>query len=83
MSTDPERLAASVPQPVSGPPADWQPALSGDMALRISAAGEWLHQGRPIHRKRLRRLFAGILRREADGHYYLVTRGGKMAYCGR
>lgn len=56
------------------PPLErWQPALSGDMDLLIRSDGVWLHDGEPIRRPRLVRLLSTILRREADGDYYLVT----------
>lgn len=56
------------------PPLErWQPALSGDMDLLIRADGVWWHEGAPIRRPRLVRLLSTILRREADGGYYLVT----------
>lgn len=56
------------------PPVDrWHPPLSGDMDMRIAADGTWYHEGEPIVRRELVKLFAGILRREADGEYYLVS----------
>ena len=56
------------------PPLDqWHPALSGDIPIRITADGSWYHDGGKIERESLVRLFASILRREADGEYYLVT----------
>jgi hypothetical protein len=51
----------------------WHPALSGDIPIRIAADGAWYHEGTVIQRDSLVRLFASILRREADGEYYLVT----------
>ena len=51
----------------------WHPALSGDIPIRIAADGRWYHDGTVIRRESLVRLFASILRREEDGHYYLVT----------
>ncbi len=51
----------------------WHPPLSGDIAIRIAADGNWYHEGGPITRAALVRLFANILRREEDGYYYLVT----------
>ena len=51
----------------------WHPPLSGDIAIRIAADGSWHHEGSPITRESLVRLFASILRRVEDGHYYLVT----------
>ena len=43
------------------------------MDLRIARNGVWHHEGTPIQREALVRLFASILRRDEDGHYYLVT----------
>ncbi len=51
----------------------WNPPLSGDMDLVIKSNGVWLHEGDPIRREPLVRLFSTILRRENDGSYYLVT----------
>ena len=57
-----------------GPPVEqWDPPLSGEIDIRILADGSWLHEGEPIRREALVRLFASILRREDDGAYYLVT----------
>ena len=56
------------------PPIEkWQPELSGDIDIRIAANGDWFHEGDKIERHALVVLFASILRREADGEYYLVT----------
>ncbi len=51
----------------------WDPPLSGDIAINIDANGQWFHDGGSIKRPALVNLFASILRREADGDYYLVT----------
>jgi hypothetical protein len=51
----------------------WSPALSGDIPIVIRKDGRWFHDGSPIERESLVRLFASILRREDDGEYYLVT----------
>jgi len=51
----------------------WHPELSGDIDIHIAADGTWYHEGTAIQRESLRNLFASILRREADGEYYLVT----------
>lgn len=51
----------------------WDPALSGDIPIRITRDGAWYHDGGRIERESLVRLFASILRREEDGEYYLVT----------
>jgi hypothetical protein len=46
--------------------------VCGDIGLRIARDGTWFYQGGPIRRKPLVKLFASVLRREADG-FYLVT----------
>ncbi|MFA7553575.1 MAG: DUF1285 domain-containing protein [Spongiibacteraceae bacterium] len=51
----------------------WQPELSGDIDIVIKANGDWFHEGEKIQRFRLVKLFASILRKEADNCYYLVT----------
>ena len=56
------------------PPLEqWRPALSGDIDIRIAADGSWYHDGDPIRREAIVRVFASILRREEDGEFYLVT----------
>ncbi|MGR6327502.1 DUF1285 domain-containing protein [Sphingomonas sp. XXL09] len=56
------------------PPVEqWNPAHCGDSAMRIAADGTWFHEGSPIGRPAMVRLFSTILRREADGRYVLVT----------
>lgn len=55
------------------PPVEqWNPKHCGDMNLVIKANGEWWHEGSPIRRDKLVRLFASILVREGDT-YYLIT----------
>lgn len=44
-----------------------------DLGLRIDRDGIWHYRGSPIRRPALVRLFATVLRREADGSYWLVT----------
>lgn len=41
--------------------------------MRIDAEGTWYYRGSPIRRQELVKLFATVLRREADGSYWLVT----------
>lgn len=56
------------------PPLDqWDPPLSGDIDIVIRGDGEWLHEGATFRRTAIVDLFSSILRREADGEYYLVT----------
>ena len=56
------------------PPVDkWNPDHCGDSEMRIARDGTWFHQGSPIGREAMVRLFSTILRRESDGSYVLVT----------
>ncbi len=56
------------------PPVErWNPAHCGDSGMRIARDGTWWHQGSPIGREAMVRLFSTILRREPDGGYVLVT----------
>jgi hypothetical protein len=56
------------------PPVEkWDPPYCGDSLMRIAADGTWFHEGRPIVRPAMVRLFASILRRESNGSFVLVT----------
>lgn len=66
---------AAPARPVEG----WHPAHCGESHMVIRADGSWLHEGRPIARAGLVKLFASLLRREADGGYVLVTPAEKLA----
>lgn len=71
-----EASGAAMPE---RPVDQWNPAHCGHSGMVIEASGRWLHDGRPIARPELVRLFASILRREADGGFVLVTPGEKLA----
>jgi uncharacterized protein len=57
-----------------GPPPVhlWNPPYCGEIDMRIAGDGTWLYQKTPIGRPALVKLFASVLKREAD-RYYLVT----------
>ena len=60
------------------PPVEkWHPAHCGDIDIRIARDGTWFHEGTPVGRKELVRLFSTILRKDPDG-YVLVTPAEKM-----
>ncbi len=62
------------------PPVDkWNPDHCGDSEMRIARDGTWFHQGSPIGREAMVRLFSTILRRESDGSYVLVTPVEKLS----
>jgi hypothetical protein len=47
--------------------------------MQILRDGTWLHEGRPIEREAMVRLFSTILRREPDGSHVLVTPVEKLS----
>ena len=56
------------------PPVDqWNPAHCGHSGMRIARDGTWYHEGSPINRPAMVRLFSTVLRREPDGTHVLVT----------
>ncbi|WP_237153196.1 DUF1285 domain-containing protein [Oryzibacter oryziterrae] len=69
-------LAALIARSSQGgakPPVErWQPPFCGDIDMRIDRNGQWFYMGSPIGREAMVRLFASVLRREAD-RYFLVT----------
>lgn len=69
-------LKAIAPDGIEGnlPPVHlWNPAHCGDIQMQIRADGSWWHEGTRIGRQRLVKLFSRILRKDPDGHIYLVT----------
>lgn len=61
------------------PPVDkWDPEHCGHSRMRIGRDGTWFHDGRPIRRPAMVRLFSTILRREPDGRHVLVTPAEKL-----
>src|SRR3954469_15575399 len=50
----------------------WDPPFCGDIDMRIAADGTWFYMKTPIGRPALVKLFASVLKREADKHF-LVT----------
>lgn len=66
-------IATLVEQRRLPPVEQWNPAHCGDSEMRIARDGTWFHQGSPIGRQTMVRLFSTILRREEDGRYVLVT----------
>lgn len=76
MSDDDARLAAihdAIAARALPPVHDWHPTRTADVAIRIAADGQWYHEGRPIRRERMVRLFSSVLRVDDDGETYLVT----------
>ena len=56
------------------PPVDrWNPQRCGHSGMHIARDGTWYHEGSPIRRPAMVRLFSTVLRREPDGRHVLVT----------
>src|SRR5580692_12695645 len=55
----------------------WHPAHCGDIDIVIKKSGLWFHEGSPIGREALVRLFSTVLRKDPDG-FHLVTPVEKM-----
>lgn len=57
-----------------GPPPVhlWNPPFCGEIDMRIRRDGVWFHDGTPIGRPGMVKLFSSILKREGD-KYFLVT----------
>src|SRR5512139_2942003 len=67
-------LVAAIDERGGPPPVDrWNPSHCGHSGMRIARDGTWYHEGRPINRPAMVRLFATVLRREPDGSHVLVT----------
>ena len=66
-------IAQAVAERRLPPVEQWNPTHCGDSEMRIARDGTWFHQGSPIGRPAMVRLFSTILRREPDGAYVLVT----------
>ncbi|MHB8530884.1 MAG: DUF1285 domain-containing protein [Caulobacteraceae bacterium] len=71
-----ERAVAAAPKQAAGrglPPVHlWNPSHCGEIDIVIERSGVWRHEGAPIGREALVRLFSTILRKDADG-FHLVT----------
>jgi hypothetical protein len=73
-----EELIATQARSGTAPVEKWDPPYRGDIGLAIKADGTWLYQGTAIVRPALVKLFARVLRRDADGRTYLVTPAEKV-----
>jgi hypothetical protein len=56
----------------------WSPAHCGEIDIVIKKNGLWFHEGSPIGREALVRLFSTVLRKDPDG-FVLVTPVEKLA----
>ena len=60
------------------PVEKWNPPYCGDIGMKIRSDGVWFYAGTPIGRMALVKLFASVLRKDADGRHYLVTPAEKV-----
>lgn len=73
-----DQLAAAIGERRMPPVDRWDPPLCGHSGMRIAADGTWFHEGSPLTRPAMVRLFSTVLRREADGSHVLVTPHEKL-----
>lgn len=73
--TDGMSGAGAAAERAGAPPARPRraPVECGDLPFLIRRDGTWLYRGSPIGRKELVCLFASVLKREADGSFWLET----------
>ena len=73
-------IAAAKQAPGRGlPPVHlWHPAHCGEIDIVIKKNGLWFHEGTPIGREALVRLFSTVLRKDPEG-FVLVTPAEKLA----
>ncbi|HAA93207.1 MAG TPA: DUF1285 domain-containing protein [Rhodospirillaceae bacterium] len=67
-----ERIGADK-APGTAPKWDFSPDDCATFDIRIGRDGTWYHQGGPIRRKNMCKLFSTVLRRSKDGRYFLIT----------
>ncbi|AEO46846.1 hypothetical protein F11_01880 [Rhodospirillum rubrum F11] len=75
--TTPAKSPLPKDQPPAGMPAfdceQIEPIVCGEIPIRIDRDGVWHYRGSPIQRKEMVCLFASVLRRMADGSFWLIT----------
>jgi len=74
-----DALAAAIDARSGAPVDKWNPTHCGNSEMRIARDGTWYHQGAPIGREAMVRLFSTVLRREPDGSHVLVTPVEKLS----
>lgn len=73
-----EQLLKEAAARPDAPVERWDPPHCGDIGLAIRADGTWTYRDSPIARVALVKLFARVLRRDADGRTFLVTPAEKI-----
>jgi len=59
--------------PTDSPDFSLSPDADDSFPIRIARDGTWFYQDSPIRRKALAKLFSTVLRRDADGGFWLKT----------
>ncbi len=72
------RAASEGGEQAHRPVEKWDPPYCGDIGMEIRRDGTWMYQGSAVGRAALVKLFASILRKDADGRTYLVTPAEKV-----
>jgi len=69
---DPFAMVSAIKSRGPAPVHLWDPPYCGEIDMEIKRDGTWYHEGRPIRRQAMVRLFASVLKKE-DDKIYLVT----------
>ena len=69
---DPFTMVSAIKSRGPAPVHLWDPPYCGEINMEIKRDGTWFHEGRPIRRQAMVRLFASVLKKE-DDKIYLVT----------
>ena len=73
-----EDMTSTVLEHRAAPVESWNPPYCGDIGLKIRRDGTWLYRDSAIGRTAIVKLFARVLRKDADGRTYLVTPAEKV-----
>ena len=77
-SLSPSRAKDTTSAAASKPRASNEQILCGDIDIHIDYEGLWFHDGSPIGRIELVKLFSSILEIDLNGHYWLCTPAEKV-----
>ena len=72
-TNNPQGLFDRIGKTRSQGPSRREPIDCGHFDMRIGRDGTWYYRGSPIGRKPLVTLFSSVLKRDADGQYWLET----------
>ncbi len=72
MSVQPQK-PGHLEKMIENEPVSVDPSDPDRFQIRIARDGTWYHEGTPIRRMGLVKLFSTVLQRDAEGDYWLVT----------